>query len=174
METSRPDGRRGAFRRFLEWLILPAVAMGLFNTLRRMFASKFTLQYPEERMPVHPGYRGEHRLKKDELGRPKCVACLMCQTACPARCITIVATESPWPDREKVPASFTIDMLKCIYCGMCEEACPCDAIELTPRFNVVAETRQDKVYDLTKLLSNEYAPNRESKEVALPWLRDEA
>jgi ferredoxin len=76
-------------------------------------------------------YRGVHRLNKDEEGRVKCVACFMCSTACPARCIHIEADEAPWDDREKYPAKFDIDELRCIYCGMCEEACPVDAIELT-------------------------------------------
>ena len=78
-------------------------------------------------------YRGVHRLNKDEEGRVKCVACFMCSTACPARCIHIEADEIPWADREKYPAKFDIDELRCIYCGMCEEACPVDAIELTQR-----------------------------------------
>ena len=75
-----------------------------------------------------PNYRGVHRLNRDEQGRVKCVACYMCSTACPARCIDIVAAPSPWPDREKYPEAFVIDELRCIYCGMCEEACPVDAI----------------------------------------------
>lgn len=164
--------KRSWFRRTMEKLALPAVLLGMGNSMRRMFAKKFTLQYPEERLPVPPKYRGEHRLKRDEFGRPKCVACLMCQTACPARCIHIEAAESPWPDREKVPAKFEIDLMICIYCGMCEEACPCDAIELTPRYNVVSETREEKVYDLTKLLYNDYEPPA-SEEKQLPWLKVE-
>ena len=134
-------------------LYIPAALKGMSRTLARVFRPKFTLSYPEEVHVPRKGYRGEHRLKKDELGRMKCVACLMCQTACPAECIRIDAGPSPWPDREKIPVAFTIDMLKCIYCGMCEEACPCDAIELTPTFNKVALTREEKIYDINKLLS---------------------
>jgi len=106
------------------WLLLPAVVKGMLVTLRRFLSRKTTLRYPEERHVPRKGYRGEHRLKKDDQGRMKCVACFMCQTACPAECITIVAGPSPWPDRDKIPVKFDIDMLKCIYCGMCEEACP--------------------------------------------------
>jgi len=134
-------------------LYIPAALKGMSRTLARVFRPKATLSYPEEVHVPRKGYRGEHRLKKDELGRMKCVACLMCQTACPAECIRIDAGPSPWPDREKIPLAFTIDMLKCIYCGMCEEACPCDAIELTPTFNKVATTREEKIYDINKLLS---------------------
>lgn len=134
-------------------LYLPAVFKGLRHTVGRMFRRKVTISYPEELHVPRKGYRGEHRLKKDELGRMKCVACFMCQTACPAECIRIEAGPSPWPDREKIPVVFTIDMLKCIYCGMCEEACPCDAIELTPTYNKVATSREEKLYDINKLLN---------------------
>lgn len=140
----------------LKWwvkLYLPAVVSGMWRTLRRLFLPKATLRYPEERHIPRPGYRGEHRLKRDAQGRMKCVACYMCATACPAECIRIEAADSPWPDREKIPVVFDIDLMKCIYCGMCEEACPCDAIELTPTFNIVSTTRQEKIYDLHKLLN---------------------
>lgn len=133
---------------------LPSIAAGMTKTLEWMFRPAFTLRYPEQRHVPRKGYRGEHRLKKDEQGRPKCVACFMCATACPAECITIVAEQAPWPDRDKVPAKFEIDMLKCIYCGMCEEACPCDAIELTETFTQIATTRKEKIYDKERLLKN--------------------
>jgi NADH-quinone oxidoreductase subunit I len=145
---------RSALTRFIIGLYLPAILQGLAKTFQWILRPKFTVQYPEERHIPRKGYRGEHRLKKDEQGRPKCVACFMCQTACPAECITIVAGKAPWPDREKVPVKFDIDLLKCIYCGMCEEACPCDAIELTQTFTQVATSRQEKVYDMERLLRN--------------------
>jgi len=140
------------------FLYIPAVLKGLSNTFLHLIKAKghktFTIQYPEVKRPVRPGYRGEHRLKKDAQGREKCVACFMCQTVCPALCIRIVAEEAPWNDRDKRPKIFEIDMLRCIYCGMCEEACPCDAIELTEKFNVVSTSRAEKIYDKEKLLSN--------------------
>jgi len=141
------------FRKLLAKTYLVPVLGGLLKTAHRFFARKTTLSYPEEQHVPRKGYRGEHRLKKDAIGRMNCVACFMCQTACPAECIQIVAGPSPWPDRDKIPVVFNIDMLKCIYCGMCEEACPCDAIELTPQYNIVSTSRQDKVYDIHKLLS---------------------
>lgn len=142
-------------RRFIRNIYLPGIVAGMLVTMYKfIFVRRVTLQYPEEKLPVPKGFRGEHRLKKDELGRPKCVACFMCATACPSNCIHIEAGESPWPDREKIPVKFDIDMLKCIYCGMCEEACPCDAIELTQKYYTCSTTREEKVYDITKLLNN--------------------
>ncbi|MFG0329283.1 MAG: NuoI/complex I 23 kDa subunit family protein [Phycisphaerales bacterium] len=150
---------------------LPAVFKGVGVTLRHMFGNAGrdgkgsyqdrVLQYPEERRehyPVTEGglevstFRGVHRLNKDEDGRVKCVACFMCSTACPANCIHIEAAESPWDDREKYPKKFDIDELRCIYCGMCEEACPVDAIELTQEYAIVGLTRNEMIFDKTKLL----------------------
>ena len=145
---------RSAFSRLVIGLYLPAIFQGLAKTMEWMIRPKFTMQYPEQRHVPRVGYRGEHRLKKDDLGRPNCVACFMCATACPADCITIEAGVAPWPDRDKVPVKFEIDMLKCIYCGMCQEACPCDAIELTQTYTQVATSRQEKIYDMERLLRN--------------------
>ena len=145
---------------------LPQVFAGLGTTMRHLFNvvvkdEHKVIQYPEERREdksVEEGgifrstYRGVHRLNKDEEGRVKCVACFMCSTACPANCIHIEAGESPWPDREKYPIKFDIDELRCIYCGMCEEACPVDAIELTSVYDLVGLTRQEMIFDKSKLL----------------------
>jgi NADH-quinone oxidoreductase subunit I len=145
---------------------LPQVLAGLGTTMKHMLNvvvrnKHRVIQYPEERredLPVEEGgmalrtYRGVHRLNKDEEGRVKCVACFMCSTACPARCIHIEAEESPWADREKYPRKFDIDELRCIYCGMCEEACPVDAIELTHEYDIVGLTRQEMIFDKAKLL----------------------
>ncbi|MHC4606648.1 MAG: NuoI/complex I 23 kDa subunit family protein [Planctomycetota bacterium] len=143
----------GAFGRWLRVNYLTTAAQGLWITWRRLWSKKFTIEYPEKKKIPRPGYRGEHRLKKDKEGRRKCVACMMCATACPSECIYIEGGEAPWPDRDKVPVRFDIDLLKCIYCGMCEEACPCDAIELTPVYTISAYTREEKIYDMETLLS---------------------
>jgi len=150
-----------------EAVYLPEVVKGFGTTLRHMFTSfgqgrtSRTMQYPEQRredMPIEEGgmekrnFRGIHRLNRDERGRVRCVACMMCPTICPARCIHITAGESPWPDREKYPVKFEIDELRCIFCGMCEEACPVDAIELTTEYDVVGLSRQEMVFDKEKLL----------------------
>ena len=135
-----------------ERLYLP-ILTGMRTTFRHMFTKSITVQYPEVRREVRvDNYRGVHRLNRDQEGRVACVACFMCETACPAHCIHIVAGESPWPDREKYPVQFDIDELRCIYCGMCEEACPVDAIELTPEYDLVARTREEMIFDKEKLL----------------------
>jgi len=151
-----------------EQSFLPEVFKGLGTTMKHMAGSIFrrhrnkSFCYPEERreqMPIIDGglersnYRGVHRLNRDEQGRVKCVACFMCATACPADCIHIVGEESPWDDREKYPIKFDIDELRCIYCGMCEEACPVDAIELTPEYDLVGMSRQELIFDKSKLLA---------------------
>jgi len=136
-----------------ERLYLPQILQGLRVTLRHLFGRKFTLQYPEEKRQVRADrYHGLHRLNRDEQGRVACVACFMCQTICPARCIYIEAAEAPWPDREKYPVRFEIDELRCIYCGMCEEACPVDAIELTPEYRLVGLARDEMIFDKEMLL----------------------
>src|SRR5262249_5057908 len=114
-----------------------------------------TVQYPEQQHIPSPNYRGVRRLNKDEHGKVKGVACMLCATACPAHCIDIVGATAPdgWNDREKYPESFVIDQLRCIYCGMCEEACPVDAIELTTLYDLTGLTREEMIYDKTKLLS---------------------
>lgn len=157
----------------LEGVYIPEIVKGFGTTLRHFFTSfgqsKFspkktsrTMQYPEVRredLPVEDGgmqksnFRGVHRLNRDEAGRVKCVACMMCPTICPARCIHITAGESPWDDREKYPVKFEIDELRCIFCGMCEEACPVDAIELTTEYDIVGLSRNEMVFDKEKLLS---------------------
>ena len=138
----------------LDRLYLPAIAQGLGTTIKHVFQPKVTQQFPEERPNLPANYRGLHRLNRDEKGRVKCVACYMCSTACPARCIDIVAAPAPadWKDREKYPEMFVIDELRCIYCGMCEQACPCDAIELTSMFDLTGLTREEMMFDKEKLL----------------------
>jgi NADH-quinone oxidoreductase subunit I len=114
---------------------LPAVAKGLGVTMRHFFGNimekkeTVTVQYPEERPPLPPRYRGLHRLMHREDGAVRCVACMCCPTACPAHCITIVAEETG-NGNEKRPAVFEIDELRCVVCGLCVEACPCDAIRM--------------------------------------------
>jgi NADH-quinone oxidoreductase subunit I len=141
---------------FWEATFVPAIIEGIKTTLRHVTDRKtVTQQYPEVKPNLPDHYRGVHRLNRDEKGRVKCVACMLCATACPARCIHIEAADAPpdWPDRDKFPASFVLDELRCIYCGMCEEACPVDAIELTHIYDLTGETRESLNLDKDKLLS---------------------
>jgi NADH-quinone oxidoreductase subunit I len=119
-----------------------------------------TIQYPEEKIPYPPGYRGLHRLVPREDGKPRCVACYMCATICPAQCIYIEADEYDPADDvaesrviEKFPKTFVIDELRCIVCGLCVDACPKDAIRMDTYEHTRSEyTRQGFVYDIPKLL----------------------
>lgn len=140
VERSRPLS-------FLERLYVPELVRGVAVTTRH-FARNLTLhvlhlvgiatdraaavttQYPEQRKVYADGYRGAHRLTLKPDGQVRCTACFLCATACPARCIHIVAGEHPDSEVEKFPLRYEIDTLQCIYCGMCVEACPCDAIRM--------------------------------------------
>ena len=178
VEETVPAGKS-----FADRVYIPAVARGIRLTLQKFFGTvkdeHATVQYPErgiydaseaERAIGHPNprYRGEHILVKDEQGREKCVACLLCMAACPALCIHIEPEPAPgdWGDRERRPKVFEIDMLRCIYCGYCEEACPCDAIRLTPKFYTPTTSRTERVFDKNRLLENNPAaqvPQRPAK-----------
>ncbi len=129
---------------------------------RRGISQVSTVQYPEERIPFPPGYRGVHRLVPREDGRPRCVACYMCATVCPAQCIFIEAGEYPADDTrenaviEKYPVRFVIDELRCIVCGFCVEACPKDAIRMDTGVPMTAGYDRDSfVWDISKLLKGE-------------------
>lgn len=132
----------------------PAVLKGMWVTLKHLFKpwDHTTIEYPDEKWKPYPHYRGVHRLNKDEQGRIKCVACEMCQTACPAKCIYIEPEPADWDERERMPKRFEIDMLRCIYCGMCEEACPKEAIELTEIYDFSGTSRIEMIFDKEKLL----------------------
>lgn len=92
--------------------------------------ARVTVMYPEERRPISPRWRGRHRLMLRPDGSPRCVACMMCETACPDNCIYITPGESPDGRIEKYPVAFEIDLLRCCFCGLCVEACPEDAIRM--------------------------------------------
>ena len=165
---------------FADKVYLPAIGRGLGLTLKRWFGrKKATVEYPEQSIydadqadvaigAPNPRLRGEHILVKDEQGREKCVACLLCMAACPALCIYIEPEPAPeeWGDRERHPKVFELDMLRCIYCGYCEEACPCDAIRLTPKFYTPTYSRAERIFDKRRLLENNSAaqvPQRPKK-----------
>lgn len=144
---------------FWERTYLSEVFRGLGVTIRH-FAQNLanqrempTYQWPEQPKPLPVRHRSRHRLMLREDGSPKCVACMCCETACPARCIRIVAEESEEAWIEKRPRIFEIDLLRCVFCGYCVEACPEDAIRMdTGEVLLVGERREDFVVGMDFLL----------------------
>jgi len=135
---------------FLERLYVPSVLKGLGITFRRMFQRKVTMQFPEERWEVREGYRGAPVLVKDDEGRPKCVACSLCEYVCPPKAIYIVPEEVDDASRahiERGPAVFNINMLRCIFCGLCEEACPEEAIFMSKEYALWGASRAELIHD---------------------------
>ena len=146
---------------FLERLYLPEVLRGLKITLQHLLHNtlhiddRATIEYPDMKKELPPGYRAEHRLMLREDGQIRCTSCLLCQTICPADCIEIIREEAEDKSIEKRPAVFNINELRCVFCGLCVEACPCDAIRMdTGKYENASFNRKYLVYDLTKLVKN--------------------
>jgi NADH-quinone oxidoreductase subunit I len=133
-------------------LLLTELLQGMALTLRTMFKKPVTLNYPYERGPLSPRFRGEHALRRYPNGEERCIACKLCEAVCPALAITIEA--EPRNDGSRRTTRYDIDMTKCIYCGFCQEACPVDAIVEGPNLEFATETREELFYDKEKLLAN--------------------
>lgn len=131
-------------------MIIPLLK-GLWLTLKRFFSKKVTIQYPEERRPISPRWRGLHYFEKNPAGETLCVACGLCVAVCPARCITLEIYEPEGGTR--YPARYEIDALRCIFCGFCQEACPVNAIKLGQNYEYVHYKREDFLLTKDKLLS---------------------
>ena len=133
-------------------LLLTELIEGLALTLRYFFKPSVTLNYPFEKGPLSPRFRGEHALRRYPNGEERCIACKLCEAICPALAITIEA--EPREDGSRRTTRYDIDMTKCIYCGYCQEACPADAIVEGPNLEFATETREELFYDKVKLLEN--------------------
>ena len=138
---------------FFKTFLLPELAKGLWVTRRTFFSRKFTLNYPEEKTPQSPRFRGLHALRRYPNGEERCIACKLCEAVCPAQAITIEAGPRR-NDGTRRTTRYDIDMVKCIYCGLCQEACPVDAIVEGPNFEFATETREELYYDKDRLLAN--------------------
>ena len=140
-----------AIRRLLKTLFLWELVQGLLVTLGNLFRRKFTIQYPEEKTPQSPRFRGLHALRRYPNGEERCIACKLCEAVCPALAITIESDVAP--DGTRRTTRYDIDLFKCIYCGFCEEACPVDAIVETRIFEYHMENRGENIMTKEKLLA---------------------
>jgi NADH-quinone oxidoreductase subunit I len=138
-----------------ERLYLPQILAGMGITLKHMFQPNVTMEYPEQRPAIPPGYRGVPTLVKDPHGREKCVSCQLCEFVCPPKAIRItpgeIPADAPTAHVEKAPKEFEIDMLRCIYCGLCQEVCPEEAIWLQNQYSMSGYTRAEMVNNKARL-----------------------
>ncbi|MDD5249942.1 MAG: NADH-quinone oxidoreductase subunit NuoI [Rhodocyclaceae bacterium] len=143
-------------RELIQSFSLGELRQGLAVTLRYMFAPKITIQYPEEKTPASPRFRGLHALRRYPNGEERCIACKLCEAVCPAMAITIESAEREDANgnTSRRTTRYDIDLTKCIFCGFCEEACPVDAIVETHIFEYHGETRGDLYYTKQMLLAN--------------------
>ncbi len=132
-------------------LFLLELLKGMRLTGRYMFAKKITIQYPEQKTPMSPRFRGLHALRRYPNGEERCIACKLCEAVCPALAITIDSEERE--DGSRRTTRYDIDLFKCIYCGFCEEACPVDSIVETRHFEYHFEERGEQIMTKDKLLA---------------------
>ncbi|VAW82711.1 NADH-ubiquinone oxidoreductase chain I [hydrothermal vent metagenome] len=139
-----------AIKHILKSLFLVELLRGMRLTGRYFFARKITVQYPEEKTPMSPRFRGLHALRRYKNGEERCIACKLCEAVCPALAITIDSEQRS--DGTRRTTRYDIDLFKCIFCGFCEEACPVDSIVETRHFEYHFENRGDQIMTKTALL----------------------
>lgn len=142
---------------FWERIYLPAILGGIVITIKHLFRRSATVRYPEKKREISAIWRGQHVLKRDDIGAERCTACGLCAVACPAEAITMIAAERKKGEEnlyreEKYASTYEINMLRCIFCGLCEEACPKEAIFLTDRIIETDYGRKGFVFGKDKLV----------------------
>jgi NADH-quinone oxidoreductase subunit I len=152
VRSPAPGPSRSAWRTFRE------TARGLKTTMARIVEGPSTIQYPEEKVPVYPRFRGRHKLHRfEDTGLEKCVGCSLCAAACPADCIRVVAAENTPENRvsagERYAAVYEINLSRCIFCGYCEIACPFDAITMGHDYELSDYDRSDLIFTKEMLLA---------------------
>jgi NADH-quinone oxidoreductase subunit I len=136
---------------YLRSLMLLELLAGMGLTMRHFFRPRITINYPEEKTPKSPRFRGLHALRRYPNGEERCIACKLCEAVCPALAITIESTQRE--DGSRRTTAYDIDLFKCIYCGYCEESCPVDSIVLTDFLEYHMETREEGILTKEKLLA---------------------
>ncbi|HWI52039.1 MAG TPA: NADH-quinone oxidoreductase subunit NuoI [Symbiobacteriaceae bacterium] len=135
--------------------MIKGIAQGLGATLKVLFRKKVTVGYPATKKPRSERYHGRHELRTYENGLEMCVGCELCQVACPANVITVLAAENdpnhPHSPGERYGYKYQVDLLRCIFCGMCEDACPTEALHLTKEFELAQWSRAAEIYQKDQL-----------------------
>jgi NADH-quinone oxidoreductase subunit I len=136
------------------------ILRGMSVTGTYFVVDKVTVEYPREKLQPYPRFRGAQALLTDpETGDTKCVACMLCATVCPSRCISIVGEETP--EGRSRPASFDLDLSRCVFCGLCEEVCPEAAIVMTRQYELATFDKNDFFLEKAKLIANQVYAHKE-------------
>jgi NADH-quinone oxidoreductase subunit I len=143
------------------------ILRGMSVTGTYFVVDKVTVEYPDEKLQTYPRFRGAQALLTyPDTGETKCVACMLCATFCPSRCISIVGVESP--EGRSRPASFELELSRCIFCGMCEEVCPEAAIVMTRQYELATFDKRDFLLTKEKLIANQQYAHKEVFSRSLP------